>query len=212
MNKKPHQANRYDVGGTENDYIDAEQRVLMNKKGITTLEELQLLEEEGLVKAYGSLTNDVRVDTPMSCELIRHVHHLIFGDLYQWAGRWRTVTISKDTTTWPPPDFLEDAMQQFEKDVLRRYPATKLNSDDEFCIGLSVIQGEFLSIHPFREGNARTIKLVTDLLALQAGRPFLKYDASDHGIEEYIDAAKAAMVKDYSKLQMIISKALERSH
>src|SRR5436853_1033497 len=66
-------------------------------------------------------------------------------------------------------------MQQFERDVLRRHPARQLD-DDAFCRAIARIQGEFLAIHPFREGNARTIKLLTDLLALQTDRPLLRYD------------------------------------
>jgi cell filamentation protein len=76
---------------------------------------------------------------------------------------------------------------------------------------LGEIQGEFLVIHPFREGNARTIKLVTDLLALQSGRPPLEYDPSDAGIAAYISAAKVAFRRDYKPLSTIIRSALVRA-
>lgn len=58
------------------------------------------------------------------------------------------------------------------------------------------IQGEFLVIHPFREGNARTIKLATDLLAVQTGRLPLTYDQSETGTRTYIEAAKTAFQRD----------------
>ena len=58
-------------------------------------------------------------------------------------------------------------MQALEHDVLRRLIAASLTDDDAFCVALAEVQGEFLVIHPFREGNARTIKLATDLVALR---------------------------------------------
>ena len=149
----------------------------------------------------------MRSDTPITNELIRYVHKVIFGDLFNWAGRWRTVKIGKDETVWPPPDFLESAMQEFEREVLNHYPASILADDDVFCSAVGHIQGEFLAIHPFREGNARTIKLVTDLLAAQTKRLPLKYDMTATGVAKYLEAAKAAMLKDYEPMATIIRKA-----
>ena len=201
-------SSRYSVGGSENEYMDSKQKVLKNKKNIGDLEVLQIEEEKALVKAYETLLSEVRSDTPITAELIRYVHQQIFADLYEWAGCWRTVTISKPGVTWPPPDFLEEAMGQFEQDVLTRYTANMLTSDDAFCSGIGHIQGEFLAIHPFREGNARSIKLVTDLLAVQTRRLPLRYDSTDKGREQYIDAAKAAILKDFDPMVKIIHKAL----
>ncbi|MDB5311614.1 MAG: hypothetical protein JWO38_5816 [Gemmataceae bacterium] len=170
------------------------------------------MEEDALATAYARLIGEVRTDTPLTCDLIRHVHERVFGGLFEWAGRWRTVTISKPGAIWPPPDFLDQAMRVFERDVLRRYPAKDLTTDDEFCTAGGHIQCEFLAIHPFREGNARTIKLVTDLLALQTGRPLLRYDMSHRGRKVYIDAAKAALHrKDYQPMEAVIRQALRRA-
>lgn len=168
-------------------------------------------EEKALAKAYEFLLGEVRSDTPITSELIQYVHGVMFDDLYEWASRWRTVTISKPKVTWPPPDYLDDAMKNFEKDILRKYPASALETDQKFCAALGHIQGEFLAIHPFREGNARTIKLVTDILAVQSGRFGLVYDPTDKGRNLYINAARAAMLKDYNPMALIIKKALNTS-
>lgn len=204
----PSSSSRYSVGGPENEYMDENKTVLKNKKGIIDLPALYIGEEKALAKAYESLLNEVRSDTPITSELIRHAHGVVFGDLYEWAGRWRTVTISKPGATWPPPDFLEDAMKTFEREVLAAYPVSSLATDQEFCRALGHIQGEFLAIHPFREGNARTIKLVTNLLAVQTGRLPLAYDASDGGRDRYIEAAKSAMLKKYDPMIAIMKDAL----
>ncbi len=191
--------------------MDTEQKVLRNKKGMSNLMTLQVEEEKSLAKAYEQLLEEVRSDTPITVALVKYAHGRVFGELYDWAGRWRTVVISKPGVTWPPPDYLDEAMQTFEAEVLRRYPASSLRDDGRFCEALGHIQGEFLAIHPFREGNARTIKLVTDLLAVQAGRLPLSYDDSDAGKQAYVDAAKAAMLKDFHPMTSLISKALNAS-
>ena len=200
---------RYDTSGNvEAEYVDDDCTVLANRKGITELEALQIEEEQGLAKAYETLLGEVRVDTAMTCDLLRHIHDRIFGELYKWAGRWRTVNISKPGVTWPPPRFLDENMEKFEETVLAKHPATALTDDDAFCNAAAEIQGEFLVIHPFREGNARTIKLMSNLLAAQAGRPLLKYDKSEEGAERYIDAAKAAFRREYGPMTVIIQQAL----
>jgi cell filamentation protein len=204
-----HHRNRYDTSGNpEAEYVDAAHEVLINLHGIEDLAALQLAEEEALVAAYAVVLSQVRVATPLTCNLIKHIHGLIFGKLFAWAGRWRTVWISKPGTTWPPPDFLEQNMQEFEQNVLAAYPADKLVNDELFCQAIAEIQGEFLVIHPFREGNARTIKLVTDILAAQSERPLLMYDQTAAGQSAYIEAAKAAFKRDYAPLTAIIQQAL----
>lgn len=201
---------KYDVSGDpEAQYIDAAQTVLANKVGITDLAALQIAEEAALARAYELLFSEVRADTPITSELIALVHHRIFGELYQWAGRWRTVQISKENTIWPAAQFLDASMQTFERDVLDRFPVASLESDEDFCRAVGEIHGEFLAIHPFREGNARTIKLVTDLLAAQSGRPLLLYDATEHGTLQYTAAAKTALArKDYEPMIGVIQQAL----
>ena len=134
-----------------------------------------------------------------------------FAIPFVWAGRWRTVWISKPGTTWPSPDFLDRNMDEFERSVLRKYPAASIHDDDAFCAAVGEIQGEFLVIHPFREGNARTIKLATDPLAVQTGRPLLAYDQTEEAPIEYIDAAKAAFKRQYGPLTDIIRRALARA-
>lgn len=204
---------RYDVSGNiEAQFADAEQLVLINKLGISDLESLQLREEAGLANAYESLIGEIRTDTPLSCDLLKHIHQRIFGDLFEWAGRWRTLQISKPGVTWPAAQYLDKSMQEFERTVLSKYPASALSHDEEFCHAVREIQGEFLAIHPFREGNARAIKLFTDLIAAQTGRPFLVYDQTEEGANRYIAAASAALLKnDYQPMTEMARESLVRA-
>jgi cell filamentation protein len=203
---------RYDVSGNvEAEYIDAAETVLRNQLGITDILSLQRAEEQSLALAYRDLLHEIRTDTPLSCGLLCHIHARVFGKLYDWAGRWRTVWLSKPGITWPAPDFLDANMRTYEQSVLLKYPLGSLEQNIAFCAAVGEIQGEFLVIHPFREGNARTIKLATDLLAVQTGRPLLVYDRSDEGKRQYIDAASAAFKRDYAPMTAVICQALEQA-
>jgi len=205
-------SDRYDASGNvEAEYVDVDRTVLVNKRGVTDLATLQHLEEESLASAYRALLSETRLDTPMSCALVRHIHRRIFGELYEWAGRWRTVWISKPGITWPAPDLIDQNMNVWQREVVGKYPAISLRRDHAFCGAVAEIQGEFLVIHPFREGNARTVKLLTDLLATQTGRRPLVYDPSDEGKKLYVEAAEAAFRKDYAPLSQVIRQALEQA-
>ncbi len=139
-------ADRYDTSGnSEAQYMDTNEEVLRNVKGITDLHMLQVEEEKALARAYEQLLGEVRADTPLTAELLRHIHSVIFSGLFEWAGRWRTVRISKP---------------------------------------------------------------VTNLLAVQTGRLPLQYNMTDAGRDQYIDAAKAAMLKDYGPMIAVIRDAL----
>ncbi len=202
---------KYDVSGNiEAQFADDSQAVLINKLGIVDLTELQLREEYGLARAYERLLGEVRTDTPITTELIRYVHDQMFGELFEWAGRWRTVVISKPGAIWPPPQFLDAAMKSYQEQVLCKCDPERLAADDAFVEMSAELQGEFLSIHPFREGNARTIKLVNDLVAAQTGRPLLVYDQTDAGVTTYINAAKSALGnQDYAPMKEVIRAALQ---
>jgi len=107
MGKNQH--DKYDVSGNiEAEYVDTAEKVLVNKRVIQDLETLQIAEESGFTKAYESLLAEVRTDAPMTSELLCHIHARIFDEIYEWAGRWRSVQISKPGAIWPPPHYVDE--------------------------------------------------------------------------------------------------------
>jgi cell filamentation protein len=102
-------------------------------------------------------------------------------------------------------------MRAYEQNVLQRFPAADLGEEHSFCAAVGKIQGEFLVIHPFREGNARTIKLATNLLAAQTGRTLLVHEESAEGQRQYVEAARVAFKRDYAPMIEIIRQAIARA-
>jgi cell filamentation protein len=72
---------------------------------------------------------------------------------------------------------------------------------------LAIIHCEFNAIHPFREGNGRTIRLFLDLLAVNSKYKLIDYSKSPQ--TNYIKACIAGMQKNYAKMQNILYKGLQ---
>lgn len=94
-----------------------------------------------------------------------HVHKLLFGDLYPWAGKDRLSTspdlaISKAETYFCPPFEAKRAVEEGlrlgqNKVLLRKSPG--------------VVMGFFAYGHPFLDGNGRTMLVVHSVLCDRAG-------------------------------------------
>jgi cell filamentation protein len=88
--------------------------------------------------------------------------------VYEWAGQFRTVNISKGSHLFGLATFLEPALQQ----ILVRF------APENYLVGLDVemfanrgtyFLGELNAAHPFREGNGRTQREFVRELGLKAG-------------------------------------------
>lgn len=98
----------------------------------------------------------------------RALHRHLFGDVYAWAGSYRTVVTWKGTSRFAQPSFIADQMETaFAR--LRR-PAMLPGGDlDAFIAAVAEFLGDVNHIHPFREGNGRTQLIFVRLLGLRAG-------------------------------------------
>ncbi len=85
-----------------------------------------------------------------------------------WAGKPRTVNLTKDGFTFLAAKFLDQTLQYFEKEILMPNPPCH-GSRNEVVRKIATVHLELLFIHPYREGNGRTARLLATLMALQAG-------------------------------------------
>jgi len=203
------------AGNPENTFYEGEPQVLVNKLGIRDAAEMRRREKLALDDAYRTMLSSQASDSSqfqITAATFKTLHAAIFGELYEWAGRWRTVNIAKDGMKWPNAAFLDQSMQSFEHDVLHKIKPHELRSDDEYCRAAARIHGEFIAVHPFREGNGRTARLACDLLAINVGLPILRYDRSPSGIERYVHANKLVVYRaDYSLLEDVFAEAIGRA-
>lgn len=129
------------------------------------------------------------------------LHKYIFGDIYSWAGKIRTVDISKSNVFCKSEFILENAdviFRQLENDgYLRGVQATAMPSK------LAYYLSEINAIHPFREGNGRVQRAYVEILADRAG---YEVDFSDVGQDEMIRASAEAFHKEYGLMNELFSR------
>jgi cell filamentation protein len=100
----------------------------------------------------------------------RAIHRHLFQDVYAWAGKVRTVRISKGESTFCYPEHIDQQMAKLFQ-ALRGAGHLRGTSPQVFARQAAHFLAELNAIHPFREGNGRTQLTFLTLLAERAGYP-----------------------------------------
>jgi cell filamentation protein len=99
------------------------------------------------------------------------IHHHLFQDVYEWAGRYRTVRTSKGGDAFCYPEHIPAQMDALFLSI-RGGEAFAGRSQSEFLKEAARFLGELNAIHPFREGNGRAQLAFLGLIGATASRPF----------------------------------------
>ncbi len=139
---------------------------------------------------------------------ICNIHELWLGDLYPSAGKYRTVTMLKEGFPFAAPLRIEASMQEFERKYLAIYTPCHYSDSNALALALGTVHVELILIHPFREGNGRTARLLADLMVMQAQRPPLDFNYIDktkneNGFKQYVAAIHAGVSGDYKPMEKI---------
>lgn len=143
--------------------------ILANKLGISDSAEL--------AQAEYAITDDkigevLATEHPkrFDFEYLLHLHKLLFGDIYEFAGKVRTVNISKPDSPVPfcYVDFIQSEARRIFEELAHDKYLVGLNQP-AFSEKLAYYASELNALHPFREGNGRTTRLFLDLLCSNAG-------------------------------------------
>jgi cell filamentation protein len=140
--------------------------VLRNIPGIKNAKALEKFERQ---EAKHRLDNLPAL--PVSAAGYNAIHKHLFGNIYDWAGQNRTVGMGKGSSSFLPPRYIEGAMyKQF--DELKKDNNLKGLSIPDFADRAAYHIAELNFIHPFREGNGRTMRAFLGNLSRQAGLQF----------------------------------------
>lgn len=184
-------------------YTDPATGILRNKLGLTTAEDLADAERELTHAGVLLLSEDpVRggYDLPHLCE----IHRRIFGDIYDWAGHPRTVSISKGNM-FCLPQFIEPASAE----IFGRLSDEKFLSGlhrGKFLDRLTYYLGEVNAVHPFREGNGRAQRAFFEQLARDAGY-FLNWQRLN--ANRNVAASAAIMQGDSALMRAMLDELTE---
>lgn len=183
--------------------------ILQNKLGLRSKKKLDAAETLLLADTYthffallkqGKLTFDL--------SLLFSIHRYFFTTLYDWAGKLRTVDISKDGMLFAPVKYLDRSVKEFEL-ILRKKLPRNADTKDVMTQKLALIHNEFNVIHPFREGNGRTIRLFLDLLVSSLG--YNPIDWSKQPTADYMRACIEGASGKNSAMKKIIKKGLTKA-
>ncbi|GGG60157.1 Fic/DOC family protein [Hymenobacter glacieicola] len=188
---------------------DDEAEVLPNLLGLSSLEEVQQVETEGFLLAEQSLLNELREDELFDVAYIQEIHRRALSRVYGFAGRYRTVNLSKSGFTFPAAMHLPQSMADFERSMLRSLPHTWPDAAS-LTRDVAHVHAELLFIHPFREGNGRTARVLANLMAYKNGSTSFQWEAlaEPERFNQYVQAVQAAGRLDYEPMQVVIASVL----
>ena len=136
---------------------------------------------------------------------ILDTHSLVLEKIQkEWAGRYRTSGVRIGGANFVPPNALK--VSDLIQELMDWVNATE---DLHPLVRATVFHHRFVYIHPFFDGNGRTVRLLFNLLLMKDGYPpavILKNDR-----KKYYDALNKANKGDYSKLFLLVLQAAERS-
>jgi len=158
--------NKYEYIDPDYEYIDTETGVLRNCAGITNQQALDFFEAAAVTKRAKELA-----DKPLPIKDIKSlfaIHKYLFQDVYEWAGKKRTVEISKEGKQFFPTNYFDTAFEYIDK-LLADYRRCSTEDKRELSGKLADILDAINYLHPFREGNGRTQREFIRILALEKG-------------------------------------------
>ena len=157
-------------------------------------------------KAIIFLEGLVHQDAEMRAIDILKLHELVMTNILDdYAGRLRPGMVRIVGANFTPP------YARIVPDLLDEL-ITYVNSHEgtiDTLILATAFHHRFVWIHPFNDGNGRTVRLAMNLILLKAGYPPAFILAEDR--KKYFNALNAANKGDYAKLLLMMGQAVERS-
>lgn len=168
---------------------------LENKLNISDSTELARVEEKISKKKAVELFENGYLDPyeAGSFRMLAAIHKYLFDEIYDFAGKIRTVNMTKGNFRFAPVMYLEAAIENIEK-----MPQTTFDEIIEKYVEMNIA-------HPFREGNGRSTRIWLDLLLKEELNVVVDWSLVDK--EDYLLAMERSPIKDI-EIKHLLKKAL----
>lgn len=168
---------------------------LENKLNISDSTELARVEEKISKKKAVELFENGYLDPYKagSFQMLAAIHKYLFDEIYDFAGKIRTVNMTKGNFRFAPVMYLEAAIENIEK-----MPQTTFDEIIEKYVEMNIA-------HPFREGNGRSTRIWLDLLLKEELNVVVDWSLVDK--EDYLLAMERSPIKDI-EIKHLLKKAL----
>ncbi|MCU6686365.1 Fic family protein [Dorea acetigenes] len=124
---------------------------------------------------------------------LKEIHRYLFEDIYDFAGKIRTVNIAKGNFRFAPLMYLEAALVQIDK-----MPQSTFDEIIEKYVEMNIA-------HPFREGNGRSTRIWLDMILKKELGQVIDWSKVDK--DDYLMAMERSPVKDI-EIKYILKAAL----
>ena len=169
--------------------------MLENKLGLTSSAELARMEEQLSKKKAVLLFEKGILDSLPAGKFftLQAIHRYLFEDIYDFAGKVRTVNIAKGTFRFAPLMYLGAALENIDK-----MPQSDFDEIIEKYVEMNIA-------HPFREGNGRSARIWLDHMLKQEIGKVIDWSKVDK--EDYLLAMERSPVKDI-EIKYLLKNAL----
>jgi len=158
--------NPYSYIDPDYSYADPQTGVLRNLADIPDAEALVFAESGAVAKRLKELeTAPIKI---VGIASLFEIHQKLFSDIYAWAGKARTVEISKGGRQFFPTSRFETAFCHIDT-LVKEYQRIDCAQKKDLANKLAELLDAINFLHPFREGNGRTQREFLRLLAREKG-------------------------------------------
>lgn len=168
---------------------------LKNKLNITDSSELARKEEEISKRKALELFETGLLDTfeVGTFKGLSQIHQYLFDEIYDFAGKIRTVNIAKGNFRFAPVMYLEPALANIDK-----MPQSTFDEIIEKYVEMNVA-------HPFREGNGRSTRIWLDAILKKEIQRVIDWSRVDKN--DYLLAMERSPIKDI-EIKVLLRDAL----
>lgn len=184
-------------------YCYKNSNVLVNKFNITNQNRLENVERRIVLNNLYELRTNNYIG---NFDLVHftNIHKMLFEDIYPFAGLFRTENIAKDNFRFAEWNYIESELIRI-LDELKNENYLKNKTKEELSNRLAYYMSELNVLHPFREGNGRTIREFIRQLAF-VNNYILDFEQYDSKV---IFSATVKSVFDTVDLEKIINECLK---
>lgn len=168
---------------------------LENKLGITNSVELAYVEERISKQKAAKLFETGYLDTleAGSFAALAEIHRYLFEEIYDFAGKLRTMNIAKGGFRFAPVMYLAEALKSIE-----RMPQSTFEEIIAKYVEMNVA-------HPFREGNGRSTRIWLDCILKKELGMVVDWSAVDK--QDYLLAMERSPIRDI-EIKLLLKQAL----
>lgn len=168
---------------------------LENKLGIHNTAELARAEEKiSKIKAIELYENDIVEESEVGkLSGLKKIHKFLFDEIYDFAGKVRTVNIAKGNFRFAPVMYLDAALKYIDE-----MPQSTYDEIIEKYVEMNVA-------HPFREGNGRSTRIWLDFILKKELKLVVDWDKVDK--EDNLLAMERSPIKDL-EIKTLLKNAL----